>query len=234
MDGCRNSEANAELSFYIGNSRHGVDVRFTGAPPMGVIAAFAVALSTVPASAKPARRHGHAPEHVTGPATVDLSAHKRLGKASYYASQFFGRTMADGTPMNPRANNAASRTLPLETVAKVTDVATGKSAIVKIKDRGPYIKGRIVDLSPSTARKIGITRRIGVANVVVAPIAVPLPDGRVKRGPAADHASFLSIASRPHRRPNTSASLRRTAPQDRGSPTDDNTARRHDSTGAPQ
>ena len=76
--------------------------------------------------------------------------------------------------MDPHGNNAASRTLPLGTVAKVTDVATGKSAVVKIEDRGPYIKGRIVDLSPSTARRIGITPHIGVAKVVVAPIAVPL------------------------------------------------------------
>jgi rare lipoprotein A len=91
--------------------------------------------------------------------------------------------------MNPRGNNAASRTLPLGTVAKVTNVATGKSAIIKIEDRGPYIKGRIVDLSPSTAHKIGITRRLGVAKVVVAPIAVPLPDGRVRLTgrPSADH-----------------------------------------------
>jgi len=87
--------------------------------------------------------------------------------------------------MNPGGNNAASRTLPLGTVAKVTNVATGKSAVVKIEDRGPYIKGRIVDLSPSTARKIGITPQVGVAKVVVAPIAVPLPDGRIKLGPAA-------------------------------------------------
>ncbi len=84
--------------------------------------------------------------------------------------------------MNPRGNNAASRTLPLGTVAKVTNTATGKSAIVKIKDRGPYIKGRIVDLSPATAREIGITPHIGVAKVVVAPIAVPLPGGRIKLG----------------------------------------------------
>jgi rare lipoprotein A len=86
--------------------------------------------------------------------------------------------------MNPRGSNAASRTLPLGTVAKVTNVATGKSAVVKIDDRGPYIKGRIVDLSPSTALKIGITPHIGVAEVVVAPITVPLPDGRIKRGQA--------------------------------------------------
>jgi rare lipoprotein A len=91
--------------------------------------------------------------------------------------------------MNPRGSNAASRTLPLGTVAKVTDVATGKSAIVKIEDRGPYIKGRIVDLSPTTARKIGITPHIGVAKVVVAPITVPLPDGRIRHGQAAVTAS---------------------------------------------
>jgi rare lipoprotein A len=88
--------------------------------------------------------------------------------------------------MNPRGNNAASRTLPLGTVAKVTNIATGQSAIVTIEDRGPYIKDRIVDLSPFTAQKIGITPHIGVAKVVVAPLAVPLPDGRIKRGPAAD------------------------------------------------
>lgn len=88
--------------------------------------------------------------------------------------------MANGAPMNPRGNNAASRTLPLGTVARVTNLATGKSAIIRIEDRGPYIKGRIVDLSPSTARQIGITKRIGVAKVVVAPIAVPLPDGRIR------------------------------------------------------
>jgi rare lipoprotein A len=108
--------------------------------------------------------------------------------------------MANGAPMNPRGNNAASRTLPLGTVAKVTNVATGKSAIIKIEDRGPYIKGRIVDLSPSTAHKIGITRRIGVAKVVVAPIAVPLPDGRVKLSRRApDHHETSEIASTLHR-----------------------------------
>jgi rare lipoprotein A len=163
--------------------------RLGGATQLGVVAAVTAALLPAPRPAKAARQHRHAPEHITGPATPDLSAHKRLGKASYYARQFFGKPMADGAPMNPRGNNAASRTLPLGTVAKVTDVATGKSAIVRIEDRGPYIKGRIVDLSPSSARKVGITPHIGVAKVVVAPIAVPLPDGRIKLAPAAHSAS---------------------------------------------
>jgi rare lipoprotein A len=168
---------------------------------LGFVAAFAVALSPVTGSARPARRYRHAPERITAPATPDLSAHKRLGRASYYARQFFGRPMADGTPMNPRGNNAASRTLPLGTVAKVTNVSTGKSAIVKIEDRGPYIKGRIVDLSPATALKIGITPHIGVAKVVVAPMAVPLPDGQLKLGPVAHSPSSAAVASNSQRSP---------------------------------
>lgn len=93
--------------------------------------------------------------------------------------------MANGAPMDPQGNNAASRTLPLGTTAKVTNVETGKTAIVTIQDRGPYVDGRLVDLSPATAQQIGITPRKGVANVVVAPIAVPLPGGKVKEGAAA-------------------------------------------------
>jgi rare lipoprotein A len=93
--------------------------------------------------------------------------------------------MANGAPMDPKANNAASRTLPLGTTAKVTNVETGKTAVVTIQDRGPYVDGRVVDLSPGTAAKIGLTPREGVTKVVVAPITVPLPDGKVKVGAAA-------------------------------------------------
>jgi rare lipoprotein A len=182
---------------------------------MGLVAAFTVALSPVPVSARAEGRH--APERITGPATPDLSARKRLGRASYYARQFFGRPMADGARMNPRGNNAASRSLPLGTVAKVTDVATGKSAIVKIEDRGPYIKGRIVDLSPSTARKIGITPHIGVAKVVVAPVVVPLPDGRVKLGPAAHPHEFTRVASDAKHRSKTHSVPRAAAQSAHGS-----------------
>jgi rare lipoprotein A len=163
--------------------------RSGGATQLGVVAAVTAALLAAPRPAQPAGQHQHTPQHITGPATPDLSAHQRVGKASYYARQFFGKPMADGAPMDPRGSNAASRTLPLGTVAKVTDVATGKSAIVRIEDRGPYIKGRIVDLSPSTARKVGITPHIGVAKVVVAPIAVPLPEGRIRLAPGAHAAS---------------------------------------------
>ncbi len=115
----------------------------------------------------------------------DLTGHKRIGKASIYAKRLAGHKMADGAPMLPEGDNAASKTLPIGTTAKVTNVATGASAVVKIEDRGPYAKGRIVDLSPATARKIGVDSKNGVAKVSVEPIAVPLPNGDVKPGVAA-------------------------------------------------
>jgi rare lipoprotein A len=113
---------------------------------------------------------------------LDRSGRKRIGKASFYAKMFDGRKMADGTPMQPTGDNAASRTLPLGTTAKVTNLETGKTAIVTIRDRGPYVAGRIVDLSPASAHEIGLDQRKGVTRVEVAPIAVPMPDGQIKLG----------------------------------------------------
>ena len=101
--------------------------------------------------------------------------------------------MADGIKMNPHGDNAASRTLPLGTTARVTNVKTGQSAVVSIQDRGPYVKGRIVDLSPTTAQRIGITRDIGVAKVKVTPILVPLPDGSTKQGAAGPDAQPCAL-----------------------------------------
>jgi rare lipoprotein A len=153
-----------------------------------LLAAAGVAIGVVsrtPPPAKSAAAHASPQDSPRSP-KPDLSGHKRTGKASFYAKKFAGREMADGTPMDPNADNAASKTLPLGTTAKVTNVETGQSATVTIQDRGPYVKGRIIDLSPATAREIGLDRNEGIATVVVAPIAVPLPDGSVKQGVAAD------------------------------------------------
>jgi rare lipoprotein A len=117
--------------------------------------------------------------------SADLSGHKRVGKASIYAHRFAGHKIADGERMQIQGDNAASKTLPIGTTAKVTNMETGASAVVKIEDRGPYAKGRIVDLSPATAHKIGIDSKDGVARVSVEPIGVPLPNGEIKAGVAA-------------------------------------------------
>jgi rare lipoprotein A len=113
-------------------------------------------------------------------APLDRSGATRFGKASFYAAKYAGRKMADGKLMNPRGNNAASKTLPLGTVARVTNLETGRAAVVVIQDRGPYVDGRIVDLSPATARNIGIRKSQGLAEVKVTPLSIPLADGSTK------------------------------------------------------
>jgi rare lipoprotein A len=115
----------------------------------------------------------------------DRSGRKQTGKASVYAPHFQGRKMADGGRFDGHGHAAASRSLPLGTVAKVTNIEKGKTAVVTVKDRGPYVSGRTMDVTPSTAAQLGIDKREGVAPVVVAPVAVPQPNGSVTPGAGA-------------------------------------------------
>jgi rare lipoprotein A len=82
------------------------------------------------------------------------------GGAAIYAKRFNGRPMANGRPFDPAANHAAHRHLPFGTIAEVTNLRTGARTTVVISDRGPFTPGRIIDLSPRSAREIGI-RDIG-------------------------------------------------------------------------
>ena len=93
--------------------------------------------------------------------------------------------MANGERFHRRDAVAASRSLPIGTTARVTNLETRQSAIVRIQDRGPFVSGRITDLSPAVAERIGIDKRHGTALVEVAPIAVPQPDGSSKAGAGA-------------------------------------------------
>lgn len=164
---------------------------------LGLALGIAVAPAPVVASATPTRIAALPPSPPTASLAklpLDRSGRMRFGKASFYAGNFVGRKMADGTIMNPRADNAASKTLPLGTVAKVTNLETGKSAVVTIRDRGPYVDGRIVDLTPATAQKIGLAARQGVTRVVVAPIQIPLANGDVKYGAGAGKMTGTLVA----------------------------------------
>jgi rare lipoprotein A len=115
---------------------------------------------------------------------LDRTGKPRKGTASYYGRKFYSKKMADGTPMNPQSDSAASKTLPLGTKARVTNLENGKNEVVEIRDRGPYVKDRIVDVSPKTADKLGLKEN-GTAPVEVKPIEVPQPDGSVKPGAGA-------------------------------------------------
>jgi rare lipoprotein A len=133
-------------------------------------------------AASPGARHtsAKAAQH----AGLDRSGKARKGQASYYGRQFYKKKMADGTPMNPQSNAAASKTLPLGTKARVTNLDNGNSEVVEIRDRGPYVEDRIVDLSPKTADKLGL-KKDGIAPVEVKPVEVPQADGTVKPGEGA-------------------------------------------------
>ena len=78
--------------------------------------------------------------------------------------------MADGNHMNQQANIAASKTLPLGTTAKVINLQNGKSATVRVEDRGPFVAGRVMDVTFKVAQELDI-RKHGVVPVEVKPIA---------------------------------------------------------------
>ena len=90
-----------------------------------------------------------------------------FGKAAWY--NFVGRQTASGEILDTVTATAAHRSLPLASYAKVTNLGNGHSIVVKINDRGPYTRGRILDLSPRAADALDM-KRIGVAEVVVEPL----------------------------------------------------------------
>ena len=107
----------------------------------------------------------------------------QTGRAMFYGPGFDGRIMANGQVFDMNALTAASRTLPLGTRARVTNMRSGRSGIVTITDRGRLrARNVILDLSTGAARDIGLTEREGVAPVEVKPISC-------KPSPRVAHAS---------------------------------------------
>jgi rare lipoprotein A len=89
-----------------------------------------------------------------------------MGMASWYGPRFHGRRTASGERFDQDDLTAAHRTLPMGTIATVRDPRTGRAVRVRINDRGPHARGRIIDLSRAAARRLGIIER-GVVPVVV-------------------------------------------------------------------
>ena len=147
-----------------------------------------------PTAGQEAQRLAKLPPIVPHGARIDHSGRKEKGRVSYYSRYFNNRTMANGKRFNPNSHVAASKTLPLGTTATVTNLRNGKSATVQVEDRGPFIDGRVVDVTPKVANELDI-RKQGVAPVMVAPIAVPQPNGEVKLGAGAAEASPHEVAT---------------------------------------
>lgn len=93
-------------------------------------------------------------------------AYDRVGIASWYGADFHGRRTANGEVFDMNALTAAHPTLPLPSLAYVTNVETGRSVLVRINDRGPYANGRVIDLSRRVAHELGFADK-GLARVRV-------------------------------------------------------------------
>jgi len=88
------------------------------------------------------------------------------GKASYYANKFSGRRTSNGERVKQHIFTGAHRYLPFNTLVEVTNKANQQSVIIRINDRGPFTKGRVVDMTYAAAKAIGMLGR-GVANVTL-------------------------------------------------------------------
>lgn len=112
------------------------------------------------------------------------AGHVERGIASWYGTKFHGRKTSSGEPYDMFAMTAAHKTLPLPTYVRVTNLENGKTVIVKVNDRGPFAKGRIIDLSYVAAKKLGIAGTTGTAYVEIQTVQPEPPRPVQARKPA--------------------------------------------------
>ena len=144
---------------------------------------------------------------------ISLRPYKESGIASWYGRKFHGQKTSIGETYDMYAMTAAHPTLPLPSYARVTNVTTGKTVVVRVNDRGPFLHDRIIDLSYAAAHRLGIAAQ-GSGEVEVeaiipgdAPVfaaARAAAAGARRRGRGADHA--------PRCRPRAAAGARRATP----------------------
>jgi rare lipoprotein A len=126
-----------------------------------------------PEQAEPAEEKEKEKDEISVPPdTKPISA--ETGLASWYGPPYHNRRGSNGEVYNMHAMTAAHRTLPLGSIVRVTNVKTGHSAIVRITDRGPFITGRILDLSLAAAKKVDVWLP-GIAMVRVEVLQTPTP-----------------------------------------------------------
>lgn len=104
--------------------------------------------------------------HPVDPDKIDADSAYQVGVASYYGKKFHGRKTANGEVFNMYKLTAAHRVLPLGTLVKVTNLQNGRWVEVKVNDRGPFIEGRILDLSFAAALELEMVKQ-GTAKVMI-------------------------------------------------------------------
>lgn len=111
-------------------------------------------------------------------ASISFSSSLLAATQTGIASVYSGEPTANGEYAHASALTAAHRTLPFGTMVEVTNIQTGRSVVVRINDRGPYIRGRVIDLTPAGARAIGSS---GLAPVTLTVLSVGTRGGRSDR-----------------------------------------------------
>lgn len=155
-------------------------------------------LDTIPDAVprnEPLHRAANRPYAVLGRAYVPATAltpYRERGIASWYGRKFHGQKTSIGETYDMYAMTAAHPTLPLPSYARVTNVATGRSVVVRVNDRGPFLHGRIIDLSYAAAHRIGIAQN-GSGEVEVQSI---LP-GTLAQSPQASRPPLAEVAAAP-------------------------------------
>ena len=139
-----------------------------------------------------------------------------IGRASWYGPPYHNRRGSNGEVYNMNAMTAAHRTLPLGSIVRVTNLKTGHTALVRITDRGPFIPGRVLDLSLAAARKLDVYLP-GIAEVKVEVMQTPAPldtGGKwaVQIGGFPDESEATKLADHLTRRYRTAKVLRFASP----------------------
>ncbi len=120
------------------------------------------------------------------------TGYKERGQASWYGKKFHGHLTSNGEIYDMYSMSAAHKTLPLPSYVKVTNLDNGKTAIVRVNDRGPFHPGRIIDLSYAAAKKLGVLQT-GTANVEIE--VINTNKSTTNKPKAIDHSYVIQVAS---------------------------------------
>lgn len=129
--------------------------------------------STTPDPDTPAQDAALPTSPTPDPGPAAAPAPLETGLASWYGGKFHGRRTASGERYDKRALTAAHRTLPFQTRVKVRNLENGRELVVRITDRGPFAKGRIIDLSQASAQALGVhgLAKVSIERLDAAPVA---------------------------------------------------------------
>ena len=156
------------LLFFLTGCGHPTQARVNVPPPPGM----SESPSSSHSGSAVANHHADLAEPTIPAGATPLAT--EIGRASWYGPPYHNRRGSNGEVYNMNAMTAAHRTLPLGSIVRVTNLKTGHAALVRITDRGPFIPGRVLDLSLAAARKIDVYQP-GVAEVKVEVMQTPAP-----------------------------------------------------------